>query len=119
MGVTFRFQTLDIWGYSIELSDKMFDIADKMEEKHLYRFADQIRGVGLSIPNNIAEGSGCDSKKEFARFLGISRRSAFEGANIVIILARRRHLREDERDTLLEHFDHLCRMLSNFQKSLR
>jgi four helix bundle protein len=52
----FRFQDLEIWKKSIAIGDKLFDIADDLEKKKLYRFAEQVRGAGLSISNNIAEG---------------------------------------------------------------
>ena len=57
-----------IWEKAIEIGDKLFDIADKLERKRLYRFAEQVRAAGLSISNNISEGSGSFSKKEFAIF---------------------------------------------------
>ena len=74
----FRFQDLRIWQFAIEIADELFDIADDLEQRKLYRFADQIRGAGMSMSNNIAEGSGSDSKREFGRFLNIARRSTFE-----------------------------------------
>jgi four helix bundle protein len=43
----------------------------------------------MSVSNNIAEGSGASSKKDFKNFLNFARRSAFENANILIILERR------------------------------
>jgi four helix bundle protein len=54
---------------AMEIADELFDIADELEEKRLYRFTDQLRGAGMSMSNNIAEGSGSVSKKEFIRFL--------------------------------------------------
>ncbi len=48
----FRFQDLEIWKKAIEIGDKLFDIADDLEKKKLYRFAEQVRGAGLSISNN-------------------------------------------------------------------
>jgi hypothetical protein len=54
--VKFRFQDLDIWQLAIEIANRLFDIADELESKHLYRFAEQLRGAGMSMPNNIAEG---------------------------------------------------------------
>jgi len=81
----FRFQDMAIWQKAIDIGNTLFDIADAMEERRLYRFADQIRGAGLSISNNIAEGSGSNSNREFASFLNIARRSAFENANMAIV----------------------------------
>jgi four helix bundle protein len=59
----FRFENLEIWQISIQVGDALFDIADNLEERKLYRFAEQLRGAGLSISNNIAEGTGSLSKK--------------------------------------------------------
>jgi len=115
----FRFQDLEIWQMAIELGNQLFDIADILERKHLYRFAEQVRSAGMSMSNNIAEGSGCTSNKEFARFLDISRRSVFENANIVILLCRRKLLDERTQSNLLESFDILSRRISSFKKTLR
>jgi len=39
---------------AIEVADLLFDVADELEAKKLYRFAEQLRGAALSAPNNIA-----------------------------------------------------------------
>ena len=117
--VKFRFQDLEIWQMAIEIADKLFDIADDLEKKRLYRFAEQLRGAGMSMSNNISEGSGSVSKKEFYQFLNIARRSMFENANILIILHRRNLIIDDRLDNLLERIDLLCRKTTNFQKTLK
>jgi four helix bundle protein len=117
--IKFRFQDLEIWQKAIAIADKLFDIADELEGKRLYRFADQLRGAGMSMSNNIAEGSGSTSKKEFLRFLNIARRSTFENANILLLLKKRDLVGESTLESLLDQLDHLCRMLSKFQTSLR
>jgi four helix bundle protein len=114
----FRFQDLDIWKDAIEIGDMLFDIADHLEERKLFRFAEQLRSAGMSMSNNIAEGSGSSSKPEFRNFLNMARRSTFENANILIILYRRKLISEDSLDALLERLDHLCRRISNFQRTL-
>ena len=73
----------------------------------------------MSMSNNISEGSGSSSDKEFAYFLNIARRSTYENANIIIILNRRKLINENMRNELLEQLDHLCRKITNFQKRLR
>ena len=114
----FRFQDLEIWKLAIENGDKLFRVANILEKKRLYRFAEQLRGAGLSISNNIAEGSGSNSRKEFNYFLNIARRSTFENANIIIVLNRQNLISGRERDEILTDLDILCRKISRFQKSL-
>jgi len=115
----FRFQDLKIWQLAIEIADELFDIADHLEQKRLYRFADQLRGAGMSMTNNIAEGSGSTSNKEFKQYLNMARRSTFENANILILLQRRDLITKDSLDKLLEQLDSLCRQITSFQNSLR
>jgi four helix bundle protein len=68
MASKFRFLDLKIWQFAIEIADDLFDITDNLERKKLYRFAEQLRASGMSMSNNIAEGSGSSSKKEFKHF---------------------------------------------------
>lgn len=114
----FRFQDLEIWKLAIEIADELFDIADDLERRKLFRFADQLRGSGMSMSNNISEGSGSSSNKVFRRYLDIARSSTFENANITIVLARRKIIGEKQENELLDKLDHLCRKITNFQKTL-
>ena len=116
--VKFRFQDLKIWQLAIEIADELFDLADDLEKKKLFRFAEQLRAAGMSMSNNIAEGSGSSSHKEFNQFLNIARRSTFENANILILLRRRDLISQEWLEILLDKLDHLCRQITNFQGTL-
>ena len=116
--IKFRFQDLKIWQLAIQIANKLFNISDDLEEKRLYRFAEQLRASGMSMPNNIAEGSGSSSKKEFKQFLNMARRSTFENANILILLNRRKLLSEEKLSCLLDKLDKECRMITNFKRTL-
>ncbi|GAA4414889.1 four helix bundle protein [Nibrella viscosa] len=115
---SFRFENLEIWQMAIQIGDELFDIADSLEQRKLYRFAEQLRGAGMNVSNNIAEGSGSVSKKEFYQFLNFARRSRYECANILIILERRQHITETNRQALFGRLDELSRKINNFQKAL-
>ena len=115
--VKFRFQDLKIWQFAIQIADELFDIADGLEQKRLYRFAEQLRAAGMSISNNITEGSGSSSKKEFKQFLNMARRSTYENANILILLEKRDLISTENLNKLLDQLDHLCRQITNFQTS--
>jgi len=54
--VKFRFQGLEIWQLAIEVADKLFNIADMLEKRRLYPFAEQLRSAGISTPNVMIEG---------------------------------------------------------------
>ena len=69
--VKFRFQDLQIWRESIIIADELFDIADELEKDKLFRFSEQLRVAAMSISNNIAEGSGSNSSKEY-KYLRLS-----------------------------------------------
>ncbi len=114
----FRFENLNIWKEAIEISDELFDFANEAEKKHLFRFAEQLRGAGMSISNNIAEGSGSFSDKEFANYLNMSRRSVFECANIIIIFRKRNLISEDTKGVLFSKLDQLSRQITAFRKTL-
>jgi four helix bundle protein len=114
----FRFQDLKVWQLAIQIAEELFDIADDLEKRRLYRFAEQLRGAGMSMSNNIAEGSGSSSKKEFKHFLDMARRSTFENANILILLQMRGLITKEAMDKLLDELDYLCRQIRNFQNSL-
>lgn len=118
-GSLFRFQDLEIWKKAIEIGNKLFDIADDLERKKLFRFAEQVRAAGLSMSNNISEGSGSFSDREFARYLNIARRSTFENANMVIVFEKRDLIGADDRDELLKDLEEECRMITGFIRTLK
>lgn len=72
----------------------------------------------MSITNNIAEGSASPFNKEFAQFLNISRRSAFECVNILIIYEKRHIISAEELLSLKSKLISICKMLTNLRKSL-
>ena len=115
----FRFQDLEIWKLAVEIANILFDIADNLDEKKYFRFAEQLRGAGISMSNNIAEGSGSSSKKDFNHFLNIARRSTFENANMIIIFAMRDLISEALKNDVLCKLDILCRKITMFQRTLR
>src|SRR2546423_641801 len=54
----FRFKDLEIWQLAKALAVKFHKLADSLDKRRLYRYAEQLRAAGLSLTNNIAEGAG-------------------------------------------------------------
>ncbi|MFI5162261.1 MAG: four helix bundle protein [Sphingobacteriales bacterium] len=114
----FRFQSLEIWQLAINVGDQLCDIAEIFEAKKKFRFAEQLNGAALSVSNNIPEGSGASSDKEFSRFLDYAHRSTFENANILIVLHRRKYISDEHLNNFLEELNKLARKIKSFQKYL-
>jgi four helix bundle protein len=115
----FRFEDLEIWQLAKQLAIKFHKLADRLDKRRLYRYAEQLRGAGLSLTNNIAEGSGSTHTQEFKQFLNITRRSLFEDASMLMVFESLSLFSPSEIDELLTDCDVLSRKITNFSRSLR
>lgn len=114
----FRFQRFDIWKRAIQIGGDLHDVADSLDSRGFRRYSEQLRAAALSVSNNIAEGSGSDSDKDFSHFLNIAHRSAFETANMVLFLHSKSMISDLERDRLVTALEEECRMITAFRRSL-
>jgi four helix bundle protein len=115
----FRFENLEIWQRAADLSRPLFKLAEKLDERRFYRFAEQLRSASLSISNNIAEGSGSASEIDFANFLNIGLRSVFEVANMLMIFTREGYLQRAEVEHILPKLAEESRMIHAFRRTLK
>lgn len=116
---SFRFEGFQIWQRAADMSSPLFKLAEKLDERRYYRFAEQLRAAVLSITNNIAEGSGSASDTDFANFLNIARRSVFEVANMLILFTREGYLLKAEIDPMVLELAEESKMLHAFRKTLK
>jgi four helix bundle protein len=77
-----NFRKLDVYQAAIRFLTLAARIADTLPPRHV-AMADQLRRASLSIPSNIAEGSGKTSAADQRRFYAIARGSAMECAAII------------------------------------
>lgn len=117
--VLFRFENMEIWQRAADLSGQLFRLAEQLDQRRYFRFAEQLRAAVLSITNNIAEGSGSVSDVDFANFLNIARRSVFEVANMLIIFTREKYLLATESEPLLPELAEQSRMILAFRRTLK
>src|SRR5438045_6531739 len=113
-----RFEDLEIWNRAADLAVKFHRLAERLDRRRLYRYAEQLRAAGLSISDDIAEGSGSTHKQEFIQFLNITRRSLFEDASMLLVFERLGLLEAAEVDELMPHCDEASRKITNFSRAL-
>jgi four helix bundle protein len=114
-----RFEDLEIWQLAADLAVAFHALAAKLDDKKLYRYAEQRRAAGLSISNNIAEGSASPHAREFLQFLNIARRSLFEDASMLLVFQRMGILQEPQTSPLLQRADTLSRKITRFCQGIR
>lgn len=73
-----KFEDIKGWQQARILVKMVYELTDEGRFARDFGLRDQIRRAAVSVMANIAEGFDCDSTIEFARFLGIARRSAVE-----------------------------------------
>jgi len=73
-----RFKDLNVWKVAMDLAVKVYNITRDFPDTEKYGLISQLQRAAISIPSNIAEGSGRGTKKDFAHFLDQARGSLFE-----------------------------------------
>lgn len=74
-----------MWKKSILLVKEIFRVTAFYPKSEIYGITSQMRRASVSIPSNIAEGSGRRSRKDYAQFIAIAYGSALELETQVII----------------------------------
>ena len=118
METAFRFQNLRIWREAVDLLKDTLQLVKILNEKKLFGFSNQLERASLSIANNIAEGSGSSSDKDFASFLNISRRSLFECVNILIVMQETDIISKKEYDHFNRKYILLAKQISSLRNHL-
>lgn len=115
----FRFQDFEIWQRAATVSGKLFKLAEKLDERHYHRFAEQLRAATLSVSNNIAEGSGSASDADFANYLNMARRSVFEVANMLMLFTREGYLKDTSIAVIIDELEEESKMILSFRRRLK
>ena len=72
------FKDLIVWQKSMELVRAVYALSKAFPADERYALTDQLRRAVVSIPSNIAEGSGRASNADYGHFLSIARGSLYE-----------------------------------------
>ncbi|MDO8749204.1 MAG: four helix bundle protein [Candidatus Omnitrophota bacterium] len=91
----FDFEKLEVYQLSLEFLDFIFEVCKNTSRDLQHCLGDNLKRAGVSISNNIAEGSGKKSGKEKARYYGTSLDSTRECVNMFTILDRQRAISKE------------------------
>ncbi len=113
-----NFRELKVWQKSIELVKQVYLLTTNFPKVEQYGLTQQMRRAAVSIPSNIAEGAGRDSKKEFKYFLSISLGSSFELETQLVLAKEFGFITSDALGNMENGLIEIQRMIRGLQKSI-
>ena len=111
-----NFRELKIWKDSMNLTKNVYALTSQLPDEEKFGLKSQLNRCTISIPSNIAEGSGRTSNKEFNHFLNISLSSSYELEMQLILL---NDLFNIDLNEILTELHNLQRMIGGFKKTLK
>ena len=113
----FKFEKLEAWQKAIDFCDKVLAYAEKLPQQYQFSLGEQLRRAAISIPTNIAEGSGRDNPKESRYFYGISKGSVYEVVNLLVLCGKRGLLTREDYRAFYEAADSLAAIVHGLARA--
>ncbi|MBS1934532.1 MAG: four helix bundle protein [Bacteroidetes bacterium] len=110
-----RFEDLIAWQKAQDLAIHIYYNFGSIKD---FSFKNQICSAAVSVSNNIAEGFDSNSKKEFNRFLGISRNSCNEVKSMIYLAFRLQYIDERKKILIIGYCEEVARIIVGLMKSL-
>jgi four helix bundle protein len=114
-----RFEDIDAWQRSRELTNKIYKISSKGDFARDFGLKDQIRRASVSIMSNIAEGFERSGTGEFAHFLATAKGSAGEVRSQLYVALDQGYISQVLFDPLSAGVTDISRMLSGLMTYLK
>lgn len=109
---------LKVWQKPVDLAVKIYQVTKDFLKEEQYGLTSQVRRSVVSIPSNIAEGFGRNSKNDFKNFLGISNGSTCELNTQLIIAQRINFIELKVLESIQQEIAEIQKMTWSLQKSL-
>ena len=114
----YAFENLTAWQEARKLVISVYQLLDSFPKFESYALCDQIRRSIVSVPSNLAEGSGRISIKEQLHFYEIAYGSLMEAYNQLILAVDLNYIAVNDLDTLRPQIDIVARKLNGLRSSL-
>ena len=115
----FSFERLEVWKCSKALVVTVYNLMKKFPSVEKYALCEQLRRSIVSVPSNIAEGSGRSSLGEKVRFIEIAYSSLLEAYCQLSIATDLNYITDKDFNSIKEQVSSISKMLSNLRASFK
>lgn len=112
------YRRLIVWQKSHELTLSLYRLTRTFPDHEKYGLISQMRRCAVSIPSNIAEGSGRETGKDFARFCQIAMGSACELNYQCLLSHELGYISDNDYRHVSEAINEVQKLLTAFGNSL-
>lgn len=112
------YKDLIVWQKGIELVSTIYLITKKFPVQEQFGLTSQMQRAAVSIPANIAEGYGRNTKNEYANFLRIAHGSLTELETLLLIARKQSYCNEGEFSNIEAMLDELGAMLYRLRERI-
>lgn len=116
MDAKYSFKNLDAYKEAKNLVKMVYGLIEKFPKVETYALCDQLRRAVISIPSNIAEGSGRTSSKDQAHFFEMAFSSLLEVHCQMDIAYDLEYISQSELLKLEEQIHKIAALLSGLRK---
>lgn len=113
-----NFRELKVWQKSMTLCKLVYEVSSNFPSEEKYNLKSQLQRSAISIPSNIAEGSGRNGDKEFQHFLSIANGSAFELETQLILAKQFDYISEQDFLNITILLTEIEKMIYSFHQTL-
>lgn len=114
-----NYKDLTAWQKAMDLTEEVYRLVKNLPKEETYALSDQIRRSVVSVPSNIAEGQGRESKNEFRSFLSVAKGSLSELETQLLICVRLKYFTEVDIKIALSLSNEIDRMLTTLILKLK
>jgi len=113
-----KLEDLKIWNKAMDIAVKTYLLSADFPKEEKFGLTSQIRRSAVSVPSNIAEGAGRNTKGEFKNFLGIASGSTYELFTQLILSYKLKLVEKDLVDPIISEVLEVQKMNYALIKSL-
>jgi len=110
---------LEVWKKSIDLVEAVYKLTKSFPKSEQFSLSVQMQRSAISVPSNIAEGSGRMSRGDYIRFLYIARGSLLELDTQIEIANRLGYISNERSERICSLSERVLKMLDGLIFSLK